>query len=95
LCGAIVFLKIDLRFEFDQGMNGKQLSRQWWAVWVVSHAFNVNECTEHIHKADKPGFLTFTNKFIVVYYDDILVFDHNETSYWALKECSRGIAAIK
>jgi hypothetical protein len=28
LCGAIVFLKIDLRFGFDQGMNGKQLSRQ-------------------------------------------------------------------
>jgi hypothetical protein len=46
-------------------------------------------------RADKPSFVTFTNKFIVVYYNDILVFDHNETSCWALKECSRGIAAIK
>jgi hypothetical protein len=50
---------------------------------------------------------SFINKFVVICFNDILVFSHNETyhnehlksvlevlliSYWALKECSGGVA---
>ena len=48
---------------------------------MPSYAFWHVQYSKHFHEVDESSISTFIEKFVVVYFDDILIYSHSEEEY--------------
>jgi len=72
-----VFSKIDLRSGYCQI---KIREGDEWKT-AFSHAFWAIKRFQHVHKVNESSFKPYIDKFVVVYFDDILIYSQSEKEH--------------
>lgn len=104
LVGATNFSKLDLRNGYHQirVKPGDEWKITFKVIWMASEFLWFVQCIDHLHEVNESDTQPITCKFVVVYFDDILVFimienehsQHLREVFWGL-ETKQAISHLK